>query len=402
MTRSRRWIALALLGATVVLCVATVPGVIDASRVVNEQQWAFPGFGLIASLVFASCGALLAVKRPENPVGWLFAAVGLAFVVLTLGDVSAGVALVRGDFSGINYQIGWFNAWAWIIFIGLVAFSILLFPTVDLPGPRWRLRARLMALGFLLGCLSFAFTPGPLNNLPRHITNRYALPDSALTEAFSIFGMLSFIGALAASAAAVIQRFRASRGVQRQQMKLFVYAAGSLAMSMVLIGLTTAVSSPGVVDLLELVNSLAVMSVPVAMAVAIMRYRLYDIDVIINRTLVYGALTALLALVYLGMVFVLQEALQPITAESDIAVAASTLAVAAAFRPLRGWVQAFIDRRFYRRKYDATETLSAFAAHLRDQVDLESLSRELVGVVGKTMQPAHASLWLRSDTEATA
>lgn len=399
MRRTASRTALILLGLTVVLCIAAIPGVIDASTVRNEQQWAFPGFGLLGALVFGSCGALLALKRPENPVGWIFQAVGLAFVVLTTGDVYAGVALVRGDYSGINYQVGWFNSWSWIIFLGLVSFAILLFPSGHLPSPRWRWGARLMALGFVLGCLSFGFTPGPLNNLPTHITNRYALPEGPVTEAFSIMGMMAFITALAASAVGVIQRFRASRGVQRQQMKLFVYAAGSLAASMVMIGVASELASGVVIDLLELFNSLTVMSVPIAMAVAILRYRLYDIDVIVNRTLVYGALTALLALFYLGAVVVLQGVLDPITQDSDIAIAGSTLAVAAAFRPLRSRVQGFIDRRFYRRKYDAAETLGEFSARLRDQIDLDSLSGEVLAVVGTTMQPTHASLWLRGPAE---
>jgi hypothetical protein len=140
---------------------------------------------------------------------------------------------------------------------------------------------------------------------------------------------------------------------------------------------------------------LSVLGLPAAAGVGILRYRLYEIDVVVNRTLVYGVLTALLAFFYLGAVVVLQALLQPITADSDIAIAGSTLAVAAAFRPLRGRVQGFIDRRFYRRKYDAAETLAAFSSRLRDQVDLDALGRELVGVLGATMQPAHASLWLR-------
>lgn len=393
--RSRRAVALFLV--TVVVCLAAIPGVIDASGVRNEEQWAFPGFGLFGSLVFAACGALLALKRAENPVGWLFGMVGLVLAVLTMGDVYASVALVRGQDGGITYQIGWFNSWGWIIFLGLVAFAILLFPSGELPSPHWRWGARLMALGFVLGCLAFALSPGSLNNLPSHITNRYALPENDITEAFTYGGMVSFIAALAASAVAVIQRFRASRGVQRQQMKLFVHAAGALAVTTALVGGGTDIASPVLGDALELANSLAVTAIPIAMAVAILRYRLYDIDVIINRTLVYGVLTVVLAGSYLGIVVLLQGLLKPFTPESDLAVAGSTLVVAALFRPVRSGVQTFIDQRFYRRKYDAAETLSAFSARLRDEVDLDSLSRSLVNVVGSTMQPAHASLWLRPE-----
>ena len=398
MSRSSR-LAAALFALIVVLCLAAIPGVIEGSSVENEKQWAFPGFSIVGALVFASCGGLLAVKRSENPVGWLFVAAGVLFVITTICDVYGGVALVEGRDGGLAYQMGWFSSWGWIIFLGLVAMAILRFPSGDLPSPRWRIPARLIVLGFVIGSAAFALAPGPLNNLPSHITNRYALPDTRTTEAFVTLGIVCFMGALAASALGVIQRFRSSRGIQRQQMKLFAFAAGFFAVSMVMIGVFVESSSALLVDTLEIVNSIAVVSVPIAMAVAIMRYRLYDIDLIVRRTLVYGALTAVLALFYLGTVVLLRGLLDPITQDSDIAIAGSTLAVAAAFRPLRTRVQGFIDRRFYRGKYDAVETLGEFSARLRDQIDLASLSGEVLAVVGTTMQPAHASLWLREPAE---
>ncbi|MDP9069073.1 MAG: hypothetical protein M3N53_12115 [Actinomycetota bacterium] len=392
--RDRSRLALLSLVATTAICVALIPGVLESADVENEGAWAFTGFGPAAAMVFALAGALLGSKRPENPVGWLFCAVGLAFAVVTAGDVYAVVPLIQGSDNDLVYVAAWFSSWSWVIFLGLLSFAILLFPSGDLPGPRWRLRARLMWAGFAAGCLAFALAPGPLNNLPSHIQNRYALPDTAATDVFVSLGTVAFVGALLTAVAGTVQRYRRSRGLQRQQMKLFAFAAATMGVSLVL----AAVSGPlptAVGNFLEIFSSLAMVSIPVAMTVAILRYRLYDIDVIVNRTLVYGVLSAILAVGYLGTVVILQTVLEPLTRESDLAVAGSTLLVAALFRPLRAKVQGFIDQRFYRRRYDAAETVRTFASRLRERVDLEALTAELVGVVGATMQPAHASVWLR-------
>ena len=177
-------------------------------------------------------------------------------------------------------------------------------------------------------------------------------------------------------------------------MKLFAMAAASLGASMVFVVISQLVV-PEIAGFAEAWSSLAIVSIPIAMTFAILRYRLYDIDLIINRALVYGALSGVLALVYLGGVVLLQQLLAPLTADSDAAIAASTLAVAGLFRPLRAGIQRFIDRRFYRRKYDAAETLADFAVRLRNQVDLDALKTELIGAAASTFQPAHASVWLK-------
>jgi hypothetical protein len=190
--------------------------------------------------------------------------------------------------------------------------------------------------------------------------------------------------------AAVVVRFRRSRGVERQQMKWFLYAAAPIVTFPVTDYL------PGIVS--DLVFAWLLIGLPTAIGIAVLRYRLYDIDVVINRTLVYGVLTVSLALVYFGSVVGLQRLLSPVVGESNqLAVVASTLAVAALFTPLRRRIQSFIDRRFYRRKYDATRTLGSFSARLRDETDLGTLREDLVGVVRETVQPAHVSLWLRDE-----
>ena len=392
--RTSSRLALAIFFGTLVLCALAVQGLVSTQDVQNENVWGIRGSGPVAAAVFAACGALLGVKRPENAIGWLFSATGVTFAVLTLTDTYGVLSVARGETGGIRYQLAWFSSWGWIIFLACISFAILLFPSGHLPGPRWRRRARLMAVGFVLAGLSFGLTPGPLNNAPSHVTNRYALPDTPLVEAFLVFGMLVFMAANATAIIGVVQQFRASRGLQRQQMKLFVFTAAGLPLSLGMLIVAEFVY-PAAMEALEIIASLAIAGVPIAMAVAILRYRLYDIDVIINRTLVYGMLTAVLGATYLGSVVFFHEVLGVFSIDSNFGVAASTLAVAALFRPVRERVQSFIDHRFYRSRYDAAATLESFASRLRDQVDLESLKGELLAAVGSTMQPAHVSLWLR-------
>ena len=397
-SRMQRLTAVSIALLTTTLCLGTIPGIVATWDIDNEGAWGFRGFGIVASLIFAFAGYLLASRRPENPVGWLFSAVGAAFAVVTAGETYAVAPLIQGNDAGIRYQVAWFTSWGWVIFLGLVAFSILLFPSGHLPTPKWVSRARLIGGGFVFGCVSFASAPGPLNNMPSTIINRYALPEGVATDIFVNAGMLAFIGALVAAAVGVVQRYRSSRGLQKQQMKLFAFAAAGMALSMVLV-VVVLLFAPRFGNAVELLSSVMMMSIPVAMTVAILRYRLYDIDVIINRALVYAVLSGVLALVYLGAVVLLQQVSSPITADSDAAIAASTLAVAAMVRPLRARIQTFIDRRFYRNKYDAAETLARFAGSLRDQVDLDALTTQLVAAAGTTFQPAHASVWLRADRQ---
>ncbi|HJR44054.1 MAG TPA: hypothetical protein VJ927_00455 [Actinomycetota bacterium] len=383
-----------LLAATLSASAAALPGLLGSGDVVNESAWGFKGLGLLAAVVFALTGALLALKKPDNAVGWLFGGVGVTFAVITLTDFYAVYPLIRGSKNDVVYAWAWFNSWGWIAFLGLISFAILLFPSGHLPSRRWKVRARFMAGGFVFGCFAFAVAPGPLNNIPPRFTNRYALPEGPLGETILYAGMMSFMAALLLAAIGVVQRYRTSEGLQRQQMKMFVLSALALAASMTIVVIGELAVSQ-IAEFSEILTSVALLMVPVAMAFAILRYRLYDIDLIINRALVYSSVSGVLAAVYLGGVVLLQQLLAPLTADSDAAIAASTLAVAAMFRPLRSRVQTFIDRRFYRRRYDAAEALSDFAARLRNQVDLDALTSELLNAAGSTVQPAHASIWLK-------
>ncbi len=340
---------------------------------------------------FLGIGGLIAFRHPDNAIGWIFLSVA---VTTGLGEATHAYAenwLRHGGSEALGEASAVYANLSWIPFILIPAtFLLLLFPDGRLLSPRWRPIAWCAALSIAAVFVTTVLTPGPLEDFPQ-VRNPYGWA-SPLIDPLTGLAFLLLLGGIGGSAVSLILRFRRARGERRLQMKWLAFA-GAIAAATVPVGII------GYSVWGETISNVAIMlsiiSLPIAAGMAILRYRLYDIDVIVNRTLVYAALTALLAGFYFGIVVVLQGILEPITADSDIAIAGSTLAVAAVFSPLRSRVQAFIDRRFYRRKYDAAETLGAFSSTLRDQVDLESLRQELVAVVGATMQPEHASLWLR-------
>jgi hypothetical protein len=339
-------------------------------------------------LAFATVGALVSSRRPENPIGWILLGAGLAYVI---GGVSVGLSESggRGDWHTLA---AWTGDWVWTLGIGPVGtFGLLLFPTGCLPSRRWRPVAWLAGAAIAAAVLGLAFAPGPLD--PQPVDNPVGfelLP--WLPGALATAGAVALIGALLASIASLRARYRGAAAEERQQLKWLLYAAALVGASVAtMVPLELAVGS-AVTDLSNTVATLSLATVPVAMGIAILRHRLFDIDLVIRRTLVYGVLTATLGASYLGCVLLAQLV---IGAESDLAVAVSTLAVAALFRPALARIQGLVDRRFYRRRYDAARTLEAFGARLRDELDLEALGADLSGVVRDTVQPAHVSLWLR-------
>jgi hypothetical protein len=292
--------------------------------------------------------------------------------------------------------------------VGLLAIYLpLLFPNGRLPSRRWRPLAWLSGAVIVLGSVGIALAPGPVEELGG-VCNPFGLEGAPWVAYAAVVVPLLPVCVLA-SAVSLVLRYRRSGGEERQQIKWIAFAAsfvGLVALITVVStlmfapeSLETAGTQPLWLELLQDVELLSLAGVPVAVGFAILRHRLYDIDVVINRTLVYGSLTAVLVAVYFGSVVVLQYIFRALSGgESQLAIVASTLVMAALFNPLRRRVQAFVDRRFYRRKYDAAKTLAAFSAKLRDETDLEALNNELVEVVRETMQPAHVSFWLRPDT----
>ncbi len=347
----------------------------------------YPLFALIAG-PFAVVGVLVASRRTRNPIGWLFLVFAVVAAIAAFADRYASYALVEhpGSLPGGEW-VAWLSSGIWHPAFGFFVFSFLLFPDGRLPSTRWRPIAWIAGVNYLVGGI-LGLLWGPLfGEFFPYAEPPFRLPGYRIAAvAFGVFLLVNF-GLLVLSAVSLVLRLRRATGVERQQLKWFVYAVALFAL----------VFPPSVFVLGD--GSLIVVLlplVPAAAGIAILKHRLYDIDVIINRTLVYAALTVSLALVYFGNVVGLQYVLRALTGQgSSLAVVASTLLIAALFNPLRRRVQGFIDRRFYRKKYDARKTLESFSARVRDGMDLTSLRENLVGVAEETMQPAHVSLWLR-------
>ena len=374
-------LALVLFALALALLAAALPLGIGV-----EPAFDLVGFHLFA-VVLATAGLLVASRHPSNPVGWLFLGIGvfegLDELAQAYGERAAHDALPAGEIGA------WVTTWIWIPTPTLLALVFVLFPDGRLSSRRWRIVPVLGLAGCALAVPGFALSPGGGTEYAGG-ENPFGV-QGLVIDLLVALGMGFLMAALIAAAASLFFRFRRARGVERQQLKWFALAASCFGVAAPVTGALWTQTI-----LAEVLLLFALAMIPVAAAIAILRYRLYDIDVVINRTLVYGALTATLALAYLGSVILLQLALRPLTQESGLAIAASTLAVAALFRPARQRIQRTVDRRFYRRKYDATRTLERFGARLRDEVDLDALGADLRAVVNDTMQPAHVSLWLRA------
>jgi hypothetical protein len=347
-------------------------------------------------LGFVALGLLVIFRRPGNPVGWIIAGVGVAAVAAGFAESYGVYALFTepGRLPG-GRTMAWLSTSMVIpVLFAAPAMLFLLFPNGNLLGRRWRLVFWLVILTTCLTILGSALNP-VMNDAPfKGVVNPVSVDvPSALYETLSNIGWPGMAASLLLAAIAMILRLRRSRGIERQQVKWIAAAAAVLPL----------VSTAGVFSYYAgyetvggLLSTFSFVPIIFAAGYAVLRYRLYDIDTFINRTLVYGPLTASLALVYFGGVAGLQRLLDPLVGrESQLAIVASTLAIAALFNPLRRRFQAFIDRLFYRSKYDATTTLTSFSLKLRDETDLEELNHRLVSVVQETMQPAHVSVWLR-------
>jgi hypothetical protein len=372
-------------------CVAGIGGLL-VLKVLNGGADLRSAPLVAAPLAFSVVGALVAARQQHNPVGWLLLAVGVFGTANLLGESYARYALITAPGTLPGGLYGPWLGWTYAPILAIVAiFLPLYFPTGRLLSPRWR-PVVWSGIGFLVFAVAGnALWPGPdapllgLAPVPNPVV---FLPEA--TPLFELFiglaGLCSLAG-VAGAIAALVVRFRRSRGIERQQLKWFTYAAALAPLPSIAWEL-----APSIFGLLR---TLILPLVPISVGVAILRYRLYEIDRILNRTLVYGLLTVILGLCYAAgsLVFVLVAG--PGADPPSWLVAAATLAAAAVFRPARRRIQAAVDRRFNRRKYNAAQTIQAFATRLRDQVDLDTLSSELQAVVDQTMEPTRVSLWLR-------
>jgi hypothetical protein len=403
-TRASAWLAWSLAGLTLAMFLASVVLYV----LVRSSQEGPSTSGTLSELLifvpflaFPIVGALIASKHPKNPVGWICLAIGLFWMEIFLEDSIPGSGPYPVTTDALTQSL-------WIPPVGLLGiYLILLFPDGKLPSRRWRPLAWLSGVVMVLASLGITFAPGPLEGHPgvRNPLGLEALGHPwVATAAFIVLLLLPLC--MLASALSLVLRYRRSGGEEREQIKWIAFAAAVVGL-LYLITMVSSLTSSDVwgvagtplwLGLLQDASLVSFTAVPIAVGFAVLKYRLYDIDLLINRTLVYGSLTATLVALYFGGIVVLQRLFVLLTGQqSTLAVVASTLLIAALFTPFRHRIQSFIDRRFYRRKYDARKTLEDFSTRLREETDLEALNSELVGVVRETMQPAHVSLWLRPD-----
>jgi hypothetical protein len=404
-TRSASWLAWSLCALS--LALTTVSYAVIAFDLSLDAPvyfyWLEP---TTIAIGYSVIGAIIASRLPDHPIGWMCCAIGLTGAIEHFSSEYAIYALVAHQEALLGAKVMlWLSNWVWIVMFGLIVYMILLFPNGRLPNSRWRWFAWFSVALTLLAATLMAISPEATLDVLGSSGN----PHISFPNPFGIEGLpnlyrpvqtLTLVLGLVGAASVLVGR-RNARGIERQQIKWLLYASAIFFIGNIL---KNTVFSPlggvwwglWVGYLLVAVGGLGG---PIAIGIAILRYRLYEIDTLINRTLVYGSLTVALVALYFGAIVVLQRVFVALTGEqSTLAVVASTLLIAALFNPLRRRIQFFIDRRFYRSKYDARKTLEDFSAKLRDTTDLEALNNDLVGVVRETMAPAHVSLWLRPET----
>ena len=405
--RRAAWVATAFLPVTVLVSVpvdvlsATASGTSWEGGAVGDYAF------LLVALSFPLVGLLILRRLPRNRIGWLLTGVGLAWGLSVLADVytTYGLLVAPGSLPGAGIVAGAAGG-SWAPGIGLMGtFVILLFPDGRLPSPRWRPVAWVAAGAIVIVTVTIAFLPGKLESgavptMDNPIGSEWAQP--VLMVVLFVFLPLIPLSILAC-AVSLVQRFRRSSGVERLQLK-WLATAGAFVACLYLTTMAATLATDVVpfesgnqpwVDVIQTVSITSFVLIPASIGVAVLRHNLYEIDTVINRTLVYGLLTVSLAAVYIGSVLLLQLLLDPFTARSDLAVAGSTLAVAALFGPARKRFQSTVDRRFYRSRYDAARTLDDFGSRLRHEVDLDAVAQDLSRTVSDTVQPVHVSLWIR-------
>ncbi|HYO39766.1 MAG TPA: hypothetical protein VER39_08925 [Nocardioidaceae bacterium] len=398
--RLAAWLVVALCGALIAGTGALQ--MLGLSEQSARDPSGFSGWGgwvfRLAFLAFAVVGRLIGARAPGNLLAPLFLATGFlgllgdfCYQYADRGLYGSGAPLPGGATAAVLQ-----NA-ASAPTIGTLGLALLLFPDGRLPTRRIRWAALVPAVGIVSVMAGYALQPGPIEffeeaDNPWGVAALDTPADVAVVAGWVLMPLGVVLGGIV-----TVRRFRRSTGLARQQLKWVALAGVAAGLLLLANAATWLVDADGLTDLRNALIAVGMAVFPSAVGVAILRYRLYDVDVVINRTIVYSGLTAALATTYLSVVLVLQVALQPVTDSSDLAVAGSTLLVAALFRPVRARIQAAVDRRFYRSRYDAARIVAAFTADLRDQVDLDTLARQLVEVASSTVHPVHASVWLRDE-----
>jgi hypothetical protein len=374
-------------------------GVLTASYIANFVEEPSDVLNIITFAFFvlacAVLGALVAAKRPTNPIGWILSLVASFGAVA--GLVSTYIEAHPTSLGEPGSLADWVGSFIWTLTFAPMIFVVQLFPTGRPPSRRWIPALWLTGAGMACAVVAYAFAPGPMENSIDPALNPFGIESlRGQLRALSVVGGALIVASVVLAVLSLVLRFRRSVNVERQQFKWFAYAGlvvlGALAVQMVVFSIVP--DTDTLVDVSNALFSLTITLIPITIGFAVLRYRLYDIDRIISRTLAYGLVSTILIGAYLLAVLALQSLL-PLNDDSPVIVAASTLAVVAAFGPLRTRIRMLVDKRFNRSRYDAEKTIAEFGVRLRTEVEIGSLSDDLVGVIGRTMQPAHVSLWLR-------
>jgi hypothetical protein len=384
-------LALAFTAASVALVSGAIACLALSWDAQLADSWGFRGAPIIHAICFTGVGAIVALRRPANAIGWLLLAAGFISALGAFGLEYGVYAIVGrpiplpGGFFG-----AWLGSWIWVLFItGIVPFVLLLFPDGRLLSARWRPIGWAAVLGVVVTAAFMAFKPGALQ-LAAYADNPFTPLPPSVVDRLGAIGIGLAFPVMGGASWSLVLRFRRSAGIEREQIKWLAFSAVPLAGA----GLASAVLPD---KLGQVLFVFILLSVPVAVGIAVLRYRLYDINVLINRTLVYGALSATLIAIYATTVILVGAVLRPFISGSELSVAVSTLATLALVQPLRRRIQDAVNRRFYRSRYDAARTLDALSIRLRDEVDLDAVRADLVDAVLRTVQPVHASLWLREN-----
>jgi hypothetical protein len=388
--------AIAVWLVTIALCATAATLLVATAGVPMPASWGFRGSSNLVALTFGSVGAVVSIRRPTHTIGWLFLAVGVLYALEALGIeyVVAGVLAIPGSLPLVT-PIAWFLTWGWIPPVALaLVYLPLLFPDGRLPSRRWRPVVWFGVAATIAFSVLTSVEPGPIVQAT-FIDNPAGLV--GLDDAVFALVLVPFVLAVLLSVVSLVRRFRAASATVRGQIKWFALASLVALVVDAVYSLSFAVTvDPAVTKALEVLLIVAILGLPVAAGLAILRYRLYDIDRIVSRTIAYAAVVTILGAAFVGIILGLQAVLAPITGGQTIAVAASTLAVFALFQPVLRRVRAAVDRRFDRTRYDADMTVRTFATRLRGDVDLSTVSAEIVGTAASAVRPAAAGIWLRT------
>jgi len=396
--RRRRVVALVLaaLGLGIDLAAVVVLG-LEAARAALPPVDGNTAGGYVLAATFPVVGWIIATRRSDNVIGWIFLVIGLSQATSTFANVYATFGIATGSTAPpLAAEMAWLGSWSWAPgFILLLTLSVLLFPDGDPPSPRWRPVIWATGVALVLVVVPTALAAWPIRSAAL-ATAPFGPGDAASSVASALQGVGLLVAAIAAAAsvAGLVVRFRRSHGVERRQLQWFTWAG---AAEITVLAVTPFLNFGSASGLVNVVAAIVIAPLlPVAAAVGILRYHLYDIDRIVSRTISYALVTATLAALFVVVVLLTQDLLAPLTHSNGVAVAASTLLVASLFQPLRRRVQRATDRRFNRTRYDAEREIEAFTVRVRDFVDVEPVVNALEHTLHRTIEPAHAALWLRS------